>query len=360
MRMGFCAIIKQKLGKIKSANNKVISKNKNNINKYLSLMGIPYEFCESEYNTDKKVASYSLFLKKDKSQTDRRSSLSYGERNIVALLFFLLSSNTKTLLIDDPASSYDEFRRDLMFKMIYKFQHNRTIILFSHDQVFIKLASLYKYKNFDRITEELKSIKENTGCIYQFSNYNNCILKGIKESDFGTLYDQTLNHIYDSSLSYYRKIINIRVLSEISKYRRGRYTKIYNYVSAIFHNCLKDDIYNYLTKKGWSEEEILDDIKNIFNINLESLPDNYFYNFNYKELSNYEKIYFCRELLKRSSSNFDKLLEELQLTRKDLPILKTEFDSILHLNGSLFISLNPYKYDYFSPIVYSIINRTDF
>lgn len=57
--------IKVKLGKIKTASNKIIKINKNRINKYLSLMGIPYEFCESSFDVDKQTASYYLFLKED-------------------------------------------------------------------------------------------------------------------------------------------------------------------------------------------------------------------------------------------------------------------------------------------------------
>ena len=60
--------IKVKLGKIKTASNKIIKINKNRINKYLSLMGIPYEFCESSFDVDKQTASYYLFLKEDEKK----------------------------------------------------------------------------------------------------------------------------------------------------------------------------------------------------------------------------------------------------------------------------------------------------
>ena len=78
--------IKNMLIKIKRQSNNIIKNNKNKVNKYLSLMGIPYEFNESAYDIESKTASYSLFLKEDKEKKDRKNGLSYGERNIISLI----------------------------------------------------------------------------------------------------------------------------------------------------------------------------------------------------------------------------------------------------------------------------------
>ena len=350
--------IKVKLGKIKTASNKIIKINKNRINKYLSLMGIPYEFCESSFDVDKQTASYYLFLKEDEKKSDRRKGLSYGERNIISLIFFLLGNKNKTLLIDDPASSYDEYRRSLMFKMLYEFKNDRTIILFSHDQVFVKFAVLYKYLNKKNESKTNKSIRENTGCILQYSNYQHkSALKVIDIKDFSPLYNQVLEFIKDKKMTYFRKIINIRILSEIDKNKSVMYKNVYNYCSAILHNVKKELIYEELKKINIDEEKIINLILEIYGINIEKIPSDYLKEFNINELSNFEKIYYYREMIGKYSPIYAKLLNIKDFQKEDIDLLKTEFDNIVHLNDKLFVSLNPYKFDYFSPMIFDIITN---
>lgn len=351
--------IKIKLGKIKIASNKIIKTNKNRINKYLSLMGIPYEFCESSFDVDKQTASYYLFLKEDEEKTDRRKGLSYGERNIISLIFFLLGNKNKTLLIDDPASSYDEYRRSLMFKMLYEFKNDRTIILFSHDQVFVKFATIYKNSNKKNESKTNRFIKENTGCILQYSNYQHkSLLKEINFNDFNPLCNQVVEFIKDKNLSYYRKIINIRILSEIDKNKSSKFKNIYNYCSAVLHNIKREDIYNELNELNICEQDIINSILDNYHINIETIPNDYFKDFNISELSNFEKIYYYREVIGKYSFVYAKILDLKDFQKEDIDLLKTEFDNIVHLNDRLFVSLNPYKFDYFSPIIFEIITNS--
>ena len=351
--------IKIKLGKIKIASNKIIKTNKNRINKYLSLMGIPYEFCESSFDVDKQTASYYLFLKEDEEKKDRRKGLSYGERNIISLIFFLLGNKNKTLLIDDPASSYDEYRRSLMFKMLYEFKNDRTIILFSHDQVFVKFATIYKNSNKKNESKTNRFIKENTGCILQYSNYQHkSLLKEINFNDFNPLCNQVVEFIKDKNLSYYRKIINIRILSEIDKNKSSKFKNIYNYCSAVLHNIKREDIYNELNELNICEQDIINSILDNYHINIETIPNDYFKDFNISELSNFEKIYYYREVIGKYSFVYAKILDLKDFQKEDIDLLKTEFDNIVHLNDRLFVSLNPYKFDYFSPIIFEIITNS--
>lgn len=350
--------IKNMLIKIKRQSNNIIKNNKNKVNKYLSLMGIPYEFNESAYDIESKTASYSLFLKEDKKKKDRKNGLSYGERNIISLIFFLLGNKNKILLIDDPASSYDECRRGLMFNMLYEFKNERTIILFSHDQVFVKIATLYKYKDESRKTKSKKFIKDNTGKIIHFSNYqHNSQIKEITIEDFGSLSSQVKKFIQSKELNYYRKIINIRILSEMDKNKSNKFKKIYLYSSAILHKKNKEEIYEQLKQNDLKEDEIINSIYNEYDIELEKIPENYFINFDINELSNFEKIYYFRELIAQNANVYSKIFNIEVLKKNDIDLLKTEFDNIVHFNDRLFISLNPYEFDYFSPMVYEIITN---
>lgn len=350
--------IKNMLIKIKRQSNNIIKNNKNKVNKYLSLMGIPYEFNESAYDIESKTASYSLFLKEDKEKKDRKNGLSYGERNIISLIFFLLGNKNKILLIDDPASSYDECRRGLMFNMLYEFKNERTIILFSHDQVFVKIATLYKYKVESRKTKSKKFIKDNTGKIIHFSNYqHNSQIKEITIEDFGSLSSQVKKFIQSKELNYYRKIINIRILSEMDKNKSNKFKKIYLYSSAILHKKNKEEIYEQLKQNDLKEDEIISSIYKEYDIELEKIPENYFKNFDINELSNFEKIYYFRELIAQNANVYSKIFNIEVLKKNDIDLLKTEFDNIVHFNDRLFISLNPYEFDYFSPMVYEIITN---
>lgn len=350
--------IKNMLIKIKRQSNNIIKNNKNKVNKYLSLMGIPYEFNESAYDIESKTASYSLFLKEDKEKKDRKNGLSYGERNIISLIFFLLGNKNKILLIDDPASSYDECRRGLMFNMLYEFKNERTIILFSHDQVFVKIAALYKYKVESRKTKSKKFIKDNTGKIIHFSNYqHNSQIKEITIEDFGSLSSQVKKFIQSKELNYYRKIINIRILSEMDKNKSNKFKKIYLYSSAILHKKNKEEIYEQLKQNDLKEDEIISSIYKEYDIELEKIPENYFKNFDINELSNFEKIYYFRELIAQNANVYSKIFNIEVLKKNDIDLLKTEFDNIVHFNDRLFISLNPYEFDYFSPMVYEIITN---
>lgn len=350
--------IKNMLIKIKRQSNNIIKNNKNKVNKYLSLMGIPYEFNESAYDIESKTASYSLFLKEDKEKKDRKNGLSYGERNIISLIFFLLGNKSKILLIDDPASSYDECRRGLMFNMLYEFKNERTIILFSHDQVFVKIATLYKYKAESRKTKSKKFIKDNTGKIIHFSNYqHNSQIKEITIEDFGSLSSQVKKFIQSKELNYYRKIINIRILSEMDKNKSNKFKKIYLYSSAILHKKNKEEIYEQLKQNNLKEDEIISSIYKEYDIELEKIPENYFKDFDINELSNFEKIYYFRELIAQNANVYSKIFNIEVLKKNDIDLLKTEFDNIVHFNDRLFISLNPYEFDYFSPMVYEIITN---
>lgn len=319
----------------------MLSKNTKKINEYLEQFGVPYTFIVKEFDESSKKATYCLYHNKDLQKKDRIKKLSFGEKNIVSLILFLLSHNEETLIIDDPASSYDEYRREKMFKMIYDLGKGKTIILLSHDQVFIKFVILYKFyiNNMNESSEEIKYIKENTGTILHYSNYTgNAITKEIHKEDFAALDYQVAEFTKDKNLSYYRKIINIRILAELKKNTNKKIKDIYSYTSSILHCKSKEEIYSLMEEHNISEDEVIKNIEEIFEVSLEKIPDDYFKDFSVEELTNFEKVFYYRE----------------KINNKDLA---SEFSNIIHLNERLFISLNPYKFDYFSPNVYKIIDE---
>ncbi len=326
--------LKKKLGNIKQKTSKFIGKNLKKLNVYLSKFSIPYEFEIDKYDTSKKTATVFLVSKKENKHEDRIDNLSYGEKNIIALLLFLVSSKKKIIIIDDPASSYDENRRKVIYELIYEFHSTQTYIVLSHDQVFIKYALLGL---------STKKYSDNTGKILCLENINGeCNTKDIVEDDFDRLHNQIIDFMKDNlDLSYYRKIINLRILAELNKSSKKQDRLIYSYLSAILHNTKRDDIIKELDEEDVSEEDVLQWIYEHYKVLLPEIPNDIYYDFDYNQLTSFEKIAYKREQYRLKRGN-----------KRTKTFIEKEFDDIIHLNDRYFVSLNPYKFDVYSENVY--------
>ncbi|MEG1565951.1 MAG: hypothetical protein RRY22_05630 [Bacilli bacterium] len=325
--------LKPLLIKIKQTFSDSLKEHLKIINEKLNILGIPYRLKKETIDTNGEKASYILKHKKDitNTNTNRTKGLSYGEKNILSLLLFLLIKDNKTLILDDPVSSYDEYRRKVIFDMIHTLQENRTILVLSHDQVFTKFALYF--------SGEIEKIKNKTGKILNFNNYSSYpTIQNISKDDFKPLNIVIKEHIKSLSTNeYYRKILNIRLLTELEKYRDDVQLKcVWEYTSAILHFNNKETIDSILKERSLEEDAILELISRNFDIEVKAVPDNYKKDINTSEWTNFEKAMFLRENTKK-------------------PILKDELNNIAHLNDAYMISLNPYKYDYFSPYVYEQI-----
>ena len=77
---------------------------------------------------------------------------------------------------------------------------------------------------------------------------------------------------------------------------------------------------------------------------IEKMPNNIYYDFDYNQLTNFEKIAYQREKyrIKRGNKRIKSFLEK-------------EFDDIIHLNTRYFVSLNPYEFNVYSNNIYDNI-----
>ena len=216
--------IKTTLGNLKSETNATVSHNLRNINTYLEKFGISYEFNINGYSNVDGTMDYSLFHVDDLEKNNRVSGLSFGEKNLISLLLFLLSSKEQFIVIDDPASSFDDYRRKVILDLIYDLCSEKTVLILSHDQVFIKYAT-FNYSNSKRLIEKGRTVSSriqnyynNTGVILGLENYSfgNVEVKEINFEDFKTISTHILNNISDD-MDYYRKIINLRLYYECQK-----------------------------------------------------------------------------------------------------------------------------------------------
>ncbi len=337
--------IRIKVARLCNETFKLIKGNLKKLNDSLVELSIPYRFDFPEYNSISKTANVVLTHIEDKDNKDRRNYLSHGEKNILALLLFIYSCKEDIVIIDDPASSTDENKRKVILNIIEKTQKNETYIILSHDQVFIKYAVLSKYDS--------RHPNNQIGLIGCMENINSkCTIKNIRKDSFDKLEDQIIKHIKkEENMPYYRLIINMRLLAEI----KCRYNqKIYGYLSAILHEETRDGIYSALEKSEIfgeasveeKESEILKLIsEKCFKISLTPVPEDFKDGLNFSDLTDFEKAIWIREQKRKERG------------KKRKSEFEKELDDIVHLNNSYCISLDPYKYNTFSPHINNEIKK---
>lgn len=343
--------IRKKLGKIKSATDKLLKKNRERINDYLNILGIPYEFFETNINDDQKNAEFIIRAKNSKNtdmQKDRVNNLSYGERNLIGLIIFLISHKEDDfLIIDDPASSYDEYRRKVIFDMLYKCKgENTTMLVLSHDHIFAKYAIYHfeksKEKRYDRLGTLEKLYYNQTGKIDYIETYNETIIKPIKKDNFDSMTNFIKERLKELPHEInYLVAINLRLYYEINK--ASRYHKeVYGYLSQILHRKEKSEIIESLEKVNKTENDILSAIKDDLKIDYDVLDNEYKLGINIDSMTNFEKLIFARE-----NCSKNKLGKEI----------KNELNNIVHMNMAYAICLNPYEFNYFSKFVYNYLKN---
>lgn len=340
--------IKRKLGKLKAETNKVIGKNIKEINDDLEILGLKYKFEKIEILEENKIADYKIVHINDEKNSDMRNNLSSGEKSIIGLLFFLLANiNGKYLIIDDPASSYDEYRRKVMFDLIFKYHAKSTVLVLSHDHVFAKYA-LFCYEHASKKKDsDLYYLKRkyltDTGKIDYLESYNKFEIKNIKREDFGNIEEFIKENISTlGDTMNYRVAINLRLLFELSKVKSK---DVYGYLSAIMHKTPYGEIMKLLEEKGISEDDILFIIKNKTEYNYKHLREDYLKEIEDNDYSNFERLILMRE-------NLNKKIKKER-------VLYDELSNIIHLNNAYAICLNPYKYNYFSRYVYNYIRKNE-
>lgn len=306
----------------------VIKGNINEINRYIEYFGIKYIFTKSDILSHD--IGYSLVHKN--AEKDTSEFLSTGEQNVISLILFLISYKEYDIIIDDPASSYDEYRREQILKFIFKIMYKntsvpKTTLILSHDQIFLKFLSNYMNdSNYRGWIGEVNHIENING--------NNRIVK-ISGEDMDTI----MNHILKqckNSISYVQRVINLRLLYEI----KNSNSLIYQYLSAVLHsgreNMTRDAMYRLLAEKDTNEIEILEQIKKECDVELECFnPENSSVEMN--QLSKFEQLCIIREEV-----DSDK---------------KSELNNIIHFNYAMQHLLNPYKFNFQSEKSYLILDE---
>lgn len=316
------------LGKMKSTFNGIIKKNCSRLNRELKRLSIPYFFKINIATRDNKTADYVLIHVNSEHDIDMRDNLSTGEKNLVALMLFLSNDTGDILFIDDPASSFDDFRRTQIIDLIHQV-NDKTVLVVSHDQAFVKRAVHGKgrFKNLGRVQALSKSSE-------------GLCVNDINDEDVVYLPDE-IAKVIENSESYWQKAINFRLLCDLRKEIVG---DAWGYSSMILHRRSKEDILLMLKENGISEQELLDKVNSVLGINMPPLPDGYAANADSRDFSDFEKLVELRENIDPSKGEAEK--EQRRM-----------LNDLVHMNDTAAYGLNPYKYQLWSTELENLLNQ---
>lgn len=336
--------IKKLLGKIKSQTISLISKNITCINDYLKRFSIPYVFEKTNIDSNNHVAEYLLRHEDDMSSTDRVRSLSFGEKNIIGLILFVLTyKNRKMLIIDDPASSFDNYRRKIILDLIFEMkQPDSTILVLSHDEVFIKLALFYATGSMKKLINRAsmsnieKKYSSEIGTTSFIENGESQAIIDITIDDFDSIdaFIKVRLKTLPRIISYQTAIL-IRLLYECKTHKTNLEKAVYGYLSAIIHETPYTDIIVLLNSTAYSEKDILKNISQIVGAKYHRLNNDYLLTYKTLNYNDLEFVALFRELLKETKD-------------KQKKAVKTELNSIIHLSSTYLTCLNPFKFRLYS------------
>lgn len=313
--------IKTLLGNMKNTFNGLIRNNCQKLNRQLQRLSIPYKFRVTAATRGNNTASYELTHIKSDTGSDMRECLSTGEKNLVSLLLFLSNPDGEILMVDDPASSFDDYRRTQIFDLIQQVK-DKTMLVVSHDQAFVKRAILDKQK------------RANIGKVQAMSHGKEGFLFTDIEKQDVVYLPLEIKRRLEESPSYWAKAINLRLLCDFNKDALGDLA--WGYSSAILHRTDKSKILEELSERNGSEEGVLDKIQSVLGIEMPPLPDNYTNEIRQADLTDFERLVELRECMDDSES------EESKLHKKML-------NDLVHMNDAVAYCLNPYKFQLWSP-----------
>lgn len=330
--------VKRLLGEMKAAFDRLVGTGCKDLNDKLLKFGIPYRFELSTANRDEKTASYRLVHVNANNSTDMHDSLSFGERNLITLILFLQDGEKEVVMIDDPASSYDDYRRTQIFKAIMGVQ-GKTVLVVSHDQAFVRRAVRYRERQHGRI-----------GKVDMLCNRSGkALVEPITRSSFGYFDDMIRDRIASSS-TYYQRMLNVRLLCETHDINVND-KNLWGYTSAILHRKSRDEVLKLLANKGESETAILERLKDLVGKRCESqigsMPETVDYST--AGFSEFERLIAKREDISCSGED-----SELPAGIKKEPVMDL-LNDLVHMNDAMMDCIDPYRYPVWSPLLFTLL-----
>ncbi|MGE4320391.1 MAG: AAA family ATPase [Acholeplasmataceae bacterium] len=336
--------LKRKRGKLIEESQKIIAAIKKEINQALETLMINYRF---DFNSDtidyeKMKCDYKL-IHQDYINTkiSLEYNLSEGEKNLIALLLFILQNadKEKLLILDDPISSTDEQRRKSILEILKENSKNKTILILTHDQIFVKTLA------FDNQNGDEKFV----GLLTHIASTKNNDTNEIRFEDLTTIRNHALSSLNESS-SYFSKIIAIRFAAEYDKNNsitdeEQVYKDIYKFISGLYKlqvDEINEEKYlSSLSDFNYIESDIVNKIKEIYEVNLDEIFSSRKQTISVSNLNLIDKVFYYR-----FKGNAHKKI-------------KKEIDSWIHLTDAQVITLNPYKFNPFTKTINDFLESNE-
>ena len=331
------SVLRRAIKETRKTTDSFLKRKKRIINDIFEKLGIPYLFSVKYVRSGPN--EYSIIHKSDSKQEDDKEKLSEGEKALVFLILFLVSSkelNYKLFFIDDPVSSYDTYRRRVIFDLILEYLNGKTVIVLSHDSVFAKFAIQKKKKEIDSV-----------GTVSYLSNNgeNSAIVQALSTDCIKSFTTAVRNRCLVVNDQYERAILSRLLLEE-----NYESSLMYTYLSKILHGVAYVKIQRWLSHTAGTDETSM---LNSINDELEKLglPANYLlpllsnYNQNI-DISSYtifEKAIVLRELANNNPSNYQ-------------PFIKSELNNNVHLSEALAIGIDAFLHPIISRTLLDEIN----
>lgn len=346
--------LRESFGVLAAQFKSTLEENGNRINVLLRRFGIPYEFVLSNLASQEGTAAFSLrHINANDATTDYKAALSYGEQGIVALVLFLLRERPQDTLvvIDDPVSSYDEIRRLMVYRTLMELDWTNTVVVLSHDHVFLKYALLFHSRakadeekhasNPKDVETRNKKILARTGDVfYLINNFGDAVCNRICVDDYAPISEHITKRLQDD-ITYIQKVINSRLLFETQRRSSPLCEAAYGYFSAILHcvglpdNEIEDQLASIpesLKKFGYAEDALLEELAKQFGIEVPSVDA-----ISSGDLDLTDQM--CEFELIAVKRERDTTLDN---------DLKDEMNDLIHMNSALVYCLNPYSYTPYS------------
>ena len=332
--------LKNEIGELKGLISSAKKKAIRNINEFLSIAGISYEFdiVDEEYeNQSHTILRYISSRHEPIEVDDIPMHLSWGERNAFALVLFMhyaLSQSPDMIILDDPISSFDSNKKYAIISRLFssRVESNlcdKTVLMLTHDMQPIIDFIIVNKPNNEHVSAYY--LQNDDGIISEVE---------IAPDDICSLPILLLENAKSGGLNVVHRIASLRKYLEHVPNEDKGHQMAYELLSCLIHGKQKP---TYIDEMELTATDITEGEKYI---------KDYISDFSYKSYS--ENLFSIDNLLKdfvRETNSYVKLqifrviLAITKLRNKiEDPLLKY-IDEQFHIENDYMFTLDYMKYD---------------
>lgn len=316
--------------------NKVIEENENDIKEFFEIAGFPYEFNIKRYE-DGAIDTY-LTLKNSKVENPSRY-LSWGERNAFAVVMFMFEAyneNPELIVLDDPISSVDKYKKFSIMKRLFKNKgdtksfNKKTVLFLTHeDQPLVDYVYNKQFKKYSEMDVFACYLQNSNGTINELR---------IEEDDF-----VNINDFYNKEENNENLVIKTVAKRKQIEMLNSNYMNDYLYqgLSNIIHGRIKLLDSNENTFDEEDDRKIREETNTYYGKSyddvLRELSESNLKNSIINSNDDYLVVLSARLLFERNNGLFKKI-ERL------VPGIKKFMDETNHIENDYIFQLNPHKF----------------